>query len=277
MKQITTILFLLAAFLQTAVAQPSRGHLTIISEDNNPFYLFINDVQYNQRPALAVRVENLMSSTVRCRVVYQQPRMPIVEDPFLSIADMEGFMQDITYTVSSVRRGNRAFMMYHVIPMEPIQISSRDIQVYNHNQPNRVNSWNDTRDNRFYQKDNRYRNPRPGQGTGHGPRGIDPPVPSTPVCLTLSPSEMESLLSTIRKAAFDNNKLEIAEFAMSRNCFTTDQIIAIIQTFSYDESKLKVAKMGYAQCPDQHNYFKVADKMTFAASKTELSQFMKTR
>lgn len=277
MKHITTILILLTALLQTATAQVSRGHLTIISEDNTPFYLFINDIQYNQRPALAVRVENLMSPTVRCRIVYQQPRMPIVEDPYLNIADMEGYMQDITYTVSSSRRGNRAFMVYHVIPMEPIQISSRDIQVYNLNQPNRANSWNDTRDNRFYQKDNRYRNPRPGNNNSHGPRPNEPTVPATPVCLTLSPAEMESLLTTIKKAAFDNNKLEIAEFAISKNCFTTDQIIAIIQTFSYDESKLKVAKMAYGQCPDQHNYFKVVDKLTFSTSKTELSQFMKMR
>lgn len=282
MKRILTILLLMTAFIQVAGAQAPRGHLTVISEDNSPFYLFINDVQYNQRPALAVRVENIMTATVRCKVVYQQPRMPIVENAFLDIADMEGYMQDITYTVSSVRRGNRAFMVYHVIPMEPIQIAARDIQVYNLNQPNRYNSWNDTRDNRFFQKDNRYRNPRPHQdyGSRHNdpdPRYNEPQVPEAPICPTLTPAEMESLLATIKKASFDANKQEIAEFALSRSCFTTDQIIAIVQTFSFDDSKLKVAKLAYSQCLDQHNYFKVVDKMTFSSSKTDLSQFIKNR
>lgn len=115
-------------------AQSSKGNLTIISEDNHAFYLYLNGIQYNQHPALAVRVEQIASKTVNCRIVYPHSRLTDIIHQNLAIADDSGYMQDITFTVSS-NKGKKGFSVYHVIPLEPIQINQDDIQMYRFNQP----------------------------------------------------------------------------------------------------------------------------------------------
>lgn len=133
------LLTMIFSLLLTGVFAQGRGanggHLTIVSEEGQTFYLHINGVQYNRTPALAVRVENINSTVVDVRVVFAQGRNAALTYKSLPIADFEGYMQDITYSVNSKRRGERAFMVYHVIPLTPIQVDARDIQVFNQSNP----------------------------------------------------------------------------------------------------------------------------------------------
>ena len=245
MKHVFTLLMMFVVFATSGTAQSNFGHLTIISEDNEPFYLFIDGMQYNQHPSKAVRVERIAADAVRCKIVFQRPRLPVIEESFLPVADLEGYQQDITYTVSSKRRGSRALMVYHVIPMEPVQIDYNDIQVYQNNVPNRYGRWNNVNDHRYDSHRNHYRNNRvEHRGRDQRPRHNDQPCP------IMSSVEFDALFNAVKKTSFDDNKFDLVELSVANYCFTTPQIMKLMSLMSFDEGRLNVAKAMYKKQND---------------------------
>jgi hypothetical protein len=84
----------------------------------------------------------------------------------------------------------------------------------------------------------------------------------------------ELLKQTISNEAFDNTKLSIARQAVSQQYFTAAQVKEIVQLFSFEKSKLDIAKYCYSRTVDKNNYFIINDAFSFSASKEELSKFI---
>ena len=62
---------------------------------------------------------------------------------------------------------------------------------------------------------------------------------------------------------------------MSGNYFTTVQVKEIVQLFSFENSKLDIAKHAYKNTIDKGNYFTVADCFTFSNNKDELMRYIR--
>jgi hypothetical protein len=81
------------------------------------------------------------------------------------------------------------------------------------------------------------------------------------------------LKQSIQNENFDDTKQSIAAQAMSSSYFTSTQIKELVQLFSFESSKLSVAKLGYKNTIDKSNYFLVNDAFSFSSSKQELMQY----
>jgi hypothetical protein len=79
---------------------------------------------------------------------------------------------------------------------------------------------------------------------------------------------------TIKNGSFDATKLSIAKNIIRENYFTTDQVMELCKLFSFDDSKLEIAKAAYAQTIDRNNYFKLVNLMSFSSSKDDLNNFI---
>jgi hypothetical protein len=87
-------------------------------------------------------------------------------------------------------------------------------------------------------------------------------------------NDFKSAKETVSKASFEDTKLSTAKTILSSNCFSTDQVIAICNLFSFEQSKLDFAKYAYSKCTDPGSYFKVGNIFSFDASKTELNNYI---
>ena len=90
----------------------------------------------------------------------------------------------------------------------------------------------------------------------------------------MDPSSFSSAISTIKKASFEETKLSTAKSILGANCVSTDQVMQICKTFSFEQSKLDFAKFAYSKTTDRGNYFKVANVFDYDASKSELNEFI---
>lgn len=54
----------------------------------------------------------------------------------------------------------------------------------------------------------------------------------------LNPEEFSALLLTIENTSLEKNRLDLAHLTTNQNCLTTSQIISIMNTFSFEASKL---------------------------------------
>ena len=124
--------------------------------------------------------------------------------------------------------------------------------------------------NRHYYE-HQYNNNYPGHcGT--------PPAP--PVCnipRAMNDMEFSNLLNTIRNASFESTKLSTANTVARSNNFTTNQVRAILQQFSFESTKLDFAKTAYAKTIDKNNYYTINDVFSFSSSTIALNDFLASR
>lgn len=281
MKHTFTLLsFLLMSLL--SFSQSRYGHLTIVSEENEPFFLYLNGTKYNDNPLTVIRIEELNNPTYNCRIEYTNRRLAPVVVERLSVADYEGYMQDITYLVSTKRRGPQALMVYRIIPMDDMDIDIEREELYIWGRPGRPYRKSSTtsrtgmrsRKPTFRDSDRRKWDDdrRDGMRDNNDRRHND-----VPVCPLMKEKDFSAAMTTIQNTSFENDKYNIAISLFKFNCMTSDQIILVINQLTYDATKVKFAKYAYDYCVDPQNYFKVVNTFTFSSSKNELMEYINTK
>jgi len=276
MKQIFTTLF--CALITLAVqAQSKFGHLTIVSEENEPFYLYINNVQYNNDPLTIIRIEEITDKVLNCKIEYKNKRLGTVIADRVAIADFDGYMQDVTYLLSTKRRGNQALMVYKIIPMDNMDVDVDREELYIWGKPTRP----------FRKSSTTYRE---GTSRTRKPSFRDtdrrqwPDGPTNPSrdhdrkndyhCKPMSIKDYKDAYETIKNTSFDDSKLKIAETIVKNNCISTEQAIDIIKLLSFDKNKLTFAKLAYHYVYDPNNYYKVINAFSFSSSKDEITNYI---
>ena len=83
--------------------------------------------------------------------------------------------------------------------------------------------------------------------------------------------------NTIKSKSFESDKLTIAKQVLGSNCMTCDQIKWIMQSFSFEDSKLEFAKYAYGYVYDPGNFFKLNDAFSFSSSVDELNEYINSR
>lgn len=91
---------------------------------------------------------------------------------------------------------------------------------------------------------------------------------------TMNQQNFNQFLNTLKSTSFDNSKEELIKTQLNSADFTSDQVTQMLKLFSFDNSRLSVAKMCYNTCPDKQNYLNVVNTFTFDNSKNELTKYM---
>jgi hypothetical protein len=76
---------------------------------------------------------------------------------------------------------------------------------------------------------------------------------------------------TIAAQSFEENRLQVAKQVFSTNCLTSAQVAQIMETFTFEDSRLDFAKFAYGYTFDLGNYFVVNNAFTFSSSIDELN------
>lgn len=76
---------------------------------------------------------------------------------------------------------------------------------------------------------------------------------------------------------FDSDRLDVAQLALSqsRGLFTQD-VLRIMDEFSFDRNRLAFAKMAFQYTIDKENFYTLNQGLTFASSRRDLNRFLAT-
>jgi Domain of unknown function (DUF4476) len=85
---------------------------------------------------------------------------------------------------------------------------------------------------------------------------------------------VESLIRTLRKQSFDDNKIKTAKTTIRKGFLYAEDVKKLMSIFSFDDKKLDLAKFCYRYCIDQQNYFVVTEGFTFSSNADELNDFI---
>lgn len=256
------------------------ANLTVFSENGAKFYLILNGERYNDIPQTNIRIEELPNPYYNCRIIFEDKTLPEISKNALMLTDANGIMQDVTYRIKKDNKGRNVLRFYSFVPAQQNMSRPSNCATYRFGNPNiliggpgfiqtnppRRNTTNQqirqtTReyDNQYNQRNNNSRNTRNG-GCNYA----------------MNSGDFNEAKATVANNSFDETKLSTAKQIISSNCVSTNQIIALLSTFSFEESKLDFAKYAYEFCTDRNNYFKVSNAFTFESSKTELNAYVQS-
>ncbi|MBT4340094.1 MAG: DUF4476 domain-containing protein [Bacteroidetes bacterium] len=84
----------------------------------------------------------------------------------------------------------------------------------------------------------------------------------------------EMQITEISRVKFEDQKLSAAQELVNNNCLKVNQIEEILDLFTFDNSRLEIAKLAYSNTYDQLNFEKLYDLFSFESSKVELKEFV---
>ncbi len=90
----------------------------------------------------------------------------------------------------------------------------------------------------------------------------------------MTPQDFASVKNSISSKSFDETKLTVAKQVISSNCLTSSQVKEIMLLFSFEDTRLDLAKWAYGYTFDIGNYYKLNDAFTFESSIEELNEYI---
>ncbi len=135
------------------------------------------------------------------------------------------------------------------------------------NQPG--NNYNNQPGNNYNNQQGNYNNNQGNNWPGHNNNYNNQPRP-------MPDNTFNSFIETVRRESFDDSRMAIAKAGIDQNFFTSNQAKALLSAFSFEASKLEIAKYMYGKTTDPKNYFVVYNVFTFSKSKEELAEYVRT-
>jgi len=92
----------------------------------------------------------------------------------------------------------------------------------------------------------------------------------------MSPQAFQSFKQTVENSSFDSGKQTIVKTQLQNMWITSGQLKEIIDIFSFESSKIDMAKYGAARVIDKQNLFNIYNCFSFESSKTEFANYLAT-
>lgn len=83
-----------------------------------------------------------------------------------------------------------------------------------------------------------------------------------------------NVLNQLNNQSFESTRLTLAKQILNSNYFTSEQIRQMMTQMTFEDSKVEVARYGYARVVDPQNYFTVNSAFTFSSSVDELNRYL---
>jgi hypothetical protein len=93
-----------------------------------------------------------------------------------------------------------------------------------------------------------------------------------PQARLLSKADFDGLYAQAAGASFDSNRLAVIQTAAQLSVFTVDQVVALMQTSSFDDTRIEIAATLRPRVVDPERWYLVEGALQFASSRDTLRQ-----
>ena len=90
----------------------------------------------------------------------------------------------------------------------------------------------------------------------------------------MTKGEFDTFLKQLKVQHFDKDKTALISSVSNAFSFSIPEIRTILKLYSFDEERLNIAKLLYANCRDKRAYYSLADVFDFESKKKELQSFL---
>jgi len=255
--------------------RPFGGALNIYSTDV-PFFLYINNVLYNNRASTDIRVSNLTSRRYDLRIVFADRQQRTLNGSGVQLVNRNGQYMNVVFSVSS-RGGNRGIILESMNPVDRYNNGNyREDLPYN----NRDGYSNEQGNERYRQSEDRDdlpNNNRGGYNNDQYRQSEDAKVYRNGVANQGGYAENEDndlsdagvmnktnsnrLNDLVNQKENDQDRLAVAAQELKSMHLSVSEIVDLMELFIRDDNKLALANYASPSCVDQQHYERVGDDL----------------
>ncbi len=92
----------------------------------------------------------------------------------------------------------------------------------------------------------------------------------------MAPQQFIAFKQTVQNNSFDSGKQDLVKTQLANNWISSQQLKELIQLFTFESSKLEIAKIGAVKVMDRNNLFTIYDAFDYESSKTEFAKYILT-
>jgi hypothetical protein len=89
----------------------------------------------------------------------------------------------------------------------------------------------------------------------------------------MTEARFNEVVQSIQAKSFDDSKFTMSKQVISSNCMTSNQVKRLMLLFSFEDTRLDLAKYAYGYTHDIGNYYQLNDAFTFESSIEELNEY----
>ncbi|MBK9097666.1 MAG: DUF4476 domain-containing protein [bacterium] len=101
-----------------------------------------------------------------------------------------------------------------------------------------------------------------------------PPTPIEEGPFPISEEEFSDLVESIENESFQENQLSIVQISSRYNFFTVNQVVRVIELFSFSEGKLKTLEYLYPNVLDKFNSHQIINSFTYSSDKEKATEII---
>lgn len=241
MKKIISLLVTTLAF-GVAMSQTYKQHrpepLEFQGDGSFYFTVYVNDVIQNHRPATTVQVTSPIKDNTTILIVVEENDRLAGRYLHLTRKDANGLF----------------YVLYRDNLVEVFDQMQYD-EYLRHNHNNHLGGNH---------------NHTPNQHSSHNSHnGHD----HNDHCAVTS-HEFEHILSQIENETFDDSRLKLAKSIFNTHFFTSVQIKALADKFTFSKNRMNFVEMAYDRCVDKADFYIVNEAFTFKSDKDKLNKFI---
>jgi len=234
---------ILFAFIFSVKAMSQGTSLTIFSEKNENFTVFLDGGQKNSKPADHVKIEGLFGPSFKVRVVFQDVSIREISKTIFNSpsSDLYYVLRPGKKGVYTLERTNSDYTHQEGTVTEPAKAKS--------------------------QQESKGQEGKGGSTAKKGGGGCENPM---------SEPDFQASTIAISNAPFDGIKLTQAKKVAENHCLECRQIVELMYILSYEPSRLSLAKAAYTHCFDPGNYDQVKDVLNTNKSRDDLDRYIQS-
>lgn len=89
-------------------------------------------------------------------------------------------------------------------------------------------------------------------------------------------TSVDHIITGIKASSFSSDQMELVKTELKTKCINSDQAYRIVNAFTFDGDRVKMAKFCYDHMMDKTNANKLLDLFTYTSSKDELKKYFST-
>ena len=101
-----------------------------------------------------------------------------------------------------------------------------------------------------------------------------PPAPVEEGPFPISQEEFNGLINSIKDESFQENQLSIVQISARYNYFTVNQVVKVIDLFSFSDGKLKALEYLYPNVVDKFNSHQIINAFTYSSDKEKAQEII---
>jgi hypothetical protein len=292
MKSIITLLFIVFAFGVTAQNYTANADLVIIDKSGQSFYLIIDGVAQNAVPKTQLKIVGVTAAFHELKLLYangvnvnlqHNVTLELYKQHTAFVTWRKGRKRlewiEITGVNQSHYGGNFEVIMFTPSYIEVCYLCKNPSAPGFHYHPDGsihnnygMNGGNNAGNQGGYYppNGNNNGNNQGNQGGYYPPNGNNQQGNTN--CQYPLPT-IKPILDEMNNISFSDKKMEYAKDALANKCITSDQAYQIVEAFTFDDDRVKMAKYCYNRMSDQIYANKLLDLFKFSSSRNEVRKY----